>query len=503
MTEGSDLPPFGSERDGPGTRTRTGAEADDETLRIAGGDFAKAVARTRMPMAVIDTRLPGTPIIFANDAFVRLSGYSLEEVLGQQHDFLNGPATDVADANRFREALDRGEDAVIEIVQHRKDGSPFCAAVFGSPVTDERGAVIRHFLSCLDITARVEAEQRDRAHAAELERRIAERTLALDDSEERLRLIVENARDYAIFTIDLDARVTDWREGAEIVFGFSREEMIGRDGDILFTPEDRAAGEPEKERAIAAATGKAPNVRWHVCKDGQRVFIDGVCTALHDAGGRLIGYLKVGRNATERHTAEQRQKLLLGELQHRVRNTLGVVRSIARRTAENSESVEELSAHFEGRLDAFARVQAIVTRRPEGGVDFSTLIEDELLAHAAHEGDAVSLNGPAVAFATRPAETMSLALHELATNAVKYGALGAVHGRIAIQWSLADGRFEFSWAESGVPDPPLRPTREGFGMELLRRVIPYEMSAETGIEFRPDGLRFTLSMPAEGNIGSL
>src|SRR5690606_28173899 len=112
----------------------------------------------------------------------------------------------------------------------------------------------------------------------------------------------------------------------EAVFGYSRTEMVGQDGDVLFTPEDRAAGEPEQERTQAEAFGKAPNVRWHVCKDGRRVFIEGVCTAIRDPEGRTTGFLKIGRDATERRASEERQRLLLAELQHRVRNILFVIR---------------------------------------------------------------------------------------------------------------------------------------------------------------------------------
>ena len=203
---------------------------------------------------------------------------------------------------------------------------------------------------------------------------------------------------------------------------------------------------------------------------------------------------------TERHQGRARQDMLLAELQHRVRNTLGVVRSIARRTALNSNSVEDFAAHLDGRLEAFARVQAVVTRELSGGVDLMALIEDELLAHATHEGEGLALDGPAISLAARPAETLSLAIHELVTNAVKYGALSVESGRITIMWRLAAGQLELVWRESGVPGPLAEPSYEGFGFEMLRRVVPYELGAETALAFAEDGLAFTLSMPVEGNL---
>jgi PAS domain S-box-containing protein len=333
--------------------------------------------------------------------------------------------------------------------------------------------------------------------------RLARMAGALHESEERLRLIVENARDYAIFIIDPDGVVVDWREGAATVFGFSAAEIVGRDGDILYTAEDRAAGAPEWERSVARAEGKAPNVRWHLRKGGERVFIEGVATALHDSDGVLTGFLKIGQDVTERHAAEERQRTLMAELQHRVRNTLAVVRSIVRRTAQNSDNLEDMVDHLQGRIDAFARVQAVVTRDLDGGVDLAGLIEDELVAHATREGRRLKIDGPDLLLLAKPAEALSLAIHELTTNSVKYGALGTSHGAVKVSWTRdgADGgeRLDFLWEEQGrdrtlVADEE----RSGFGFELLERTLPYELDAETKIDFLPEGLRFTLRMPLAG-----
>lgn len=318
---------------------------------------------------------------------------------------------------------------------------------------------------------------------------------ALEKSEEQFRRIVETASDYAIFTIDEEMKVTDWLPGAEAVFGWSAAEMIGRPYAATFTPEDREAGEPEREIGTAARDGVAPDIRWHQRKDGSRVFIHGSVTALGGDNGGPRGYLKIGQDVTERKRAEEHERTLLAELQHRVRNTLGVVRSIARRTALNSESVEEMAMHLEGRIDAFARVQAMATRAADGAIDLNDLIQDELLAHAARDGEQLSVKGPDVTLKAKAAELVSLAIHELATNAVKYGALAAKDGRLAISWTHNGGPLELVWQEAGVAPRVTEPQHEGFGLELLRRVIPYELDAETVLDFRPKGLRFSLSMP--------
>src|SRR3712207_5418388 len=124
--------------------------------------------------------------------------------------------------------------------------------------------------------------------------------------------------------------------------------------------------------------------------------------------------------------------MLLAELQHRVRNTLAVVRSIARRTGETSTTVEDYAMHLDGRLNAFARTQALVTRDPEAGVDLEYLVADELLAYHAKEADQVRISGPPIRLQPKAAETLGLAVHELATNAVKHGALRARQGRVEV-----------------------------------------------------------------------
>ena len=127
----------------------------------------------------------------------------------------------------------------------------------------------------------------------------------LRTTEERFRVVVENARDYAIFVADAEDRITDWFPGAEAVFGWTAAEAVGQPSSILFTPEDRARHVDEDEVETARREGVAPNRRWHVCKDGSRVFIDGTVTALRGKGGDLRGFLKIGQDVTERRGIEE------------------------------------------------------------------------------------------------------------------------------------------------------------------------------------------------------
>lgn len=196
--------------------------------------------------------------------------------------------------------------------------------------------------------------------------------------------------------------------------------------------------------------------------------------------------------------AEQRQRLLLAELQHRVRNTLGVVRSIARRSAESSTSVEDYASHLDGRLNAFARTQALVTGDPEGGVDLEYLVIEELLAYNAREGEQMRVSGPKVRFQPKAAETFALAIHELATNALKYGALSQSSGRIEVSWRLDEStepaELMFEWRERGGP-PVKPPPRKGFGTELLERTLAFEFKGQTTMAFSPAGLQCAITIP--------
>ncbi|MET7248189.1 CheR family methyltransferase [Methylobacterium sp. EM32] len=251
----------------------------------------------------------------------------------------------------------------------------------------------------------------------------------------------------------------------------------------------RAAATPETfehEFRIRAAVG---TYRWFTVRaepmvepEGGAVTWFGSCTDSH-----------------ERRMAEDRQRLLLIELQHRVKNILAVVRSVANRTAEGQTSLADFTMRFDGRLGALARVQNILTRSPDVATDLAELIGEEVLSHAVRDGGQVTLDGPEVRLPQRTAETLGLALHELATNAIKYGALARPEGRIAITWDVYGAgphrRLRLEWQESGVTLLPTAPARRGFGRELIEQGLVYEFGATTALDYRPGGVRCVIEMP--------
>jgi PAS domain S-box-containing protein len=279
----------------------------------------------------------------------------------------------------------------------------------------------------------------------------------------------------------------------------------------FFFPEDQALIRDEfLPRVLREGRGEI-EIRFRHFKSGEALWVIYSVVAQTDEHGRQNGYGTVTRDITERKQAEEalrvsesRARLLLGELQHRVRNTLAVIRSITRRTAETSHSVEDYAMHLDGRINAFARVQTAVARDPAAGLDLAALVTDELLTYAAHQGEQVRIAGPVVRLQPKAAETFGLAIHELATNAVKYGALSVPQGRIQISWQVHNGsdppRLVVEWKESGTPDRTSKRRRRGFGTDLLERTLTYELKAKTVQTFEPDGLRCTIELPMTKRI---
>jgi PAS domain S-box-containing protein len=447
-------------------------------------------------------------------------------------------------------------------------------------------------------------------------------------TEERFRLVVENARDYAIFTTDAQDRITDWYAGAEDVYGWSAEEATGQPAAIIFTPEDLMVGQDATEIGTALRDGSAPNVRWHLRKDGTRVFIEGVTTTLRSGDGTLRGFLKIGQDVTERREADEalresearfrqfgeassdllwirnagtlqfeyvspafeaiygrsresvvtgdtlarwadlihpedregtlaalrqvqggmrvthefrivrasdgemrwietsdfpllddegrvhriagiakdmtdqkagaaRLTVLVDELQHRSRNLLGVVAAVASRTLDAGGSATET---FETRLKALSRAQGLLSRFGSDTVEVGALVRAELAAHTDADPPKVVVSGPDVHLTARQVQNFALALHELTTNAVKYGALKGVDGELAVDWTVqrdpkARRWLCLTWTESGVAVPPETVTRRGYGRELIENALSYALQARTTYELGRDGVRCRIELP--------
>lgn len=197
----------------------------------------------------------------------------------------------------------------------------------------------------------------------------------------------------------------------------------------------------------------------------------------------------------------KRQDIIIAELQHRARNLLAIAWAIADKTMRKSNSLAVFKEEFRKRIGALSRVQKLISREDQKDVDLRDLLVAELYAHASGgvETGKITLEGPAIALSALSAQTLGLAIHELATNAIKYGALSHAEGRLDIQWAIdvsGEPTVRFIWRERGVPIPSeISPRRFGYGTELIKRALPFELGAKTELSFELDGLRCTIDVP--------
>jgi PAS domain S-box-containing protein len=356
----------------------------------------------------------------------------------------------------------------------------------GFLIRDPAGAVRRVGGIAQDVSESREAADRARA------------------SEERLRALVEGIPQMVWRAADGG----EWTWSSpqwHAATGLSEEASRGHGWLAALHPDDREGAMAAWARADATGAFAA-DYRLRRLPEGRYRWFQTRAAPMLDPAGEVVEWLGTSTDVDDLRSLQERQRLLLAELQHRVRNTLGVVRSIARRTAVTSASVEEYAMHLDGRLNAFARTQSMVTRDPIAGVDLGVMVAEELLAHSAHEGERIRIDGPSVRFQAKAAETIGLAVHELATNAVKHGSLSVPNGRIEVTWRVEKGdgaapaRLRFSWKETGIRAPPIAPPRRGFGAELLERTLSYELKAKTQLAFEPNGLRCTIDLPLSSHV---
>lgn len=185
----------------------------------------------------------------------------------------------------------------------------------------------------------------------------------------------------------------------------------------------------------------------------------------------------------------RRQQSHLLEYRRQFRGLLAMIRAILRRTAHTDLSVEDYAQHLEGRLAALSRVQDMLMRVPDAGADLMELVSGEFLAQGIPD-ERIELKGPSVPLSGKFAASLALALHELTTNAIKFGALSASHGRVLVRWRAdqRDGNVQLEWREEGVPIKVPACRAVGFGMELIETTLPYELGARTSLNFAPAGL---------------
>lgn len=216
---------------------------------------------------------------------------------------------------------------------------------------------------------------------------------------------------------------------------------------------------------------------------------------------KALGLTATMWRKNDENTAQHRAS---ADLQHRLRNSLALMRSIVRRSRATAESAEHFAMHLEARIGALARTQAALAVAGGAGVDLEELIRTELLASAAPRQRCL-VQGPQVRLHTKGTESLALAVHELATNSLKFGALAASSGELAITWSVASDppRLQLSWIESGVTVASVAPRRRGFGQELIECTLPYELGARARFNLSPGGMCCAIEIPLDACASSV
>jgi two-component system CheB/CheR fusion protein len=331
------------------------------------------------------------------------------------------------------------------------------------------------------------------------ERRQVEEALRL--SEETLRQdqrLVELSRD-PIFIWDLDEGIQFWNHGSEELYGYSSKEAIGKSKDQLLATEVLGSSFAAL-RATLLAEGRYTGEVRHRTKDGRWLVVE-TRIVLDTMGGRRLA-LENTRDVTERRRSEQRQRLLLGELTHRVRNTLAVVQAIAHQSLRTPGSTQDFVERFDGRLAALASAHTLLVNSEWRGADLATLARSQLEVYATDNAARVRISGEPVTMPADLATPFGLILHELATNAAKHGALTRPSGTVSLSWTVdraSDSHvLKVTWREQGGP-PVRQPATSGFGSALIESGMP---SATVRREFDPAGIICTIELPLPPDNGN-
>lgn len=339
-----------------------------------------------------------------------------------------------------------------------------------SPISDESGGVGGILCFVHETTARVLAERSARHLAA----------------------IVESSED-AIISKDVNGIITTWNKGAERIFGYTAAEAIGKSILILIPPDRH-----HEETEILARIGRGDRVDHYETvrrrKDGSLVDISLTSSPVKDGQGRIIGISKIARDITERRQAEERLKLLAREVDHRGKNTLALVQAIVRMT--RADTVTAFVKIATGRIGALARVHTLLAASSWRGADLRQLVEEELAPYGANDAARIRVAGPGLALQASAAQALAMALHELATNAVKYGALSVPHGAVSVQWTFdVGGGFALYWSETGGPAVSA-PQRSGTGTGVIERAVCNQLGGEVDFDWRAEGLVCRITVPA-------
>jgi PAS domain S-box-containing protein len=355
------------------------------------------------------------------------------------------------------------------------------------------------------------AVERARAEAA-MSKEIAERKRheerlreTVEELDRSNRQLLEHARVLELANVlvrNTQDEITLWNEGARRLYGWKKDEAIGKVSHQLLRTEFSLPMEQIKQTLLRDGSWDGELVQY--TKAGEQVVSQSHWELHRDAHGSPLGIVETNTDITERKRYEEHFQFIMRELSHRSKNLLAVVQSIARQIALRTETFAEFQAAFAARIDALVEIHNLLVAGAWRGVEIHDLIRVQLSPFLATKEDRLELAGPAITLTPTAAEQIGLALHELATNAAKHGALSALSGKVRVQWELEnngpDGEtLRFCWREHGGP-AVTAPARQGFGHLVITKAVPATLQGKARLEFLEAGVEWTLVAPVPNMV---
>lgn len=323
-----------------------------------------------------------------------------------------------------------------------------------------------------------------------------------EEASARLAAIVDSSED-AIIGHSLDGLVASWNAGAEKIFGFTAGEAVGKPLSILLSGEQQ-----DVVPGILEALKRGERIEHfeidRVRKDGERIDVSLTISPVKDGSGHMVSASTIAREFTQRKLVEDHKSMLIAELDHRIKNTLAIVTSLIAQTLKATDSPEAFVESIQGRIQALSRVHYLLTQSHRDRAELRDVVRGELEPYGKHGENIVTGGEEDVILMPKATQTLAMALHELATNATKYGALSTPKGRIEVTWRVlntpGERRVSLKWVESGGPRV-FQPSRRGFGSGLIERAVAYELGAHVSRDFHPEGVRCTIEFSLTEKTG--
>lgn len=439
----------------------------------------------------------GGRILQYNERAVELWGRPPQP--GQTHDqfvaecrFFGGEGEELP-RSKLAEVLSTGRPIRDEeVIVQRADGKKIVVLVNIDPLFNAQGKLVGAINCFQDVTERKRVmDALDRSQHN------------LREQEERWAATYEHAA-IGIVELDAEGRFIRVNEAICSIVGGTRDELLNWRLQGRTHPEDRDVDDELYRRQVAGDIGFYSIEKRFIRKDGRVIWIAVRSSTVRDATGHFLYGVRVVQDVTERKEAEDRQKLLIDELNHRVKNTLATVQSLATQTARGTDSPEAFRQAFEGRLIALSQAHDQLTRRHWKSADLRDIVEGATAPHLARPPetpDQIEIKGEPIMVTPRVALTLALGLHELTTNATKYGALSVPAGRIEVGWQIERQPSQrpllrIEWRERGGP-PVKVPERQGFGTRFIVGSVASELQGHAKLDYDPAGVVCTMEIPLD------